>query len=503
MVEKWFMDDVPSRSFPIYTRGNAGEVFPDPVSPIATDYTWTGPGADAMRDWLDGYTLELEELDPGQKALFEVFGGHMYMNLSVARLMGARTPGMTASDMDAAYFGTDNSLPPHVPRPLDDDPAIRQRCGDKMMWFLTTTEIPEVDEQQREVDAMVASRPDLATLPDHELVARMREMRPWFQRVMYTHAMVSSGAGMTMGALTGLAAGLGRPGLDLDVSSGLGGVDSAEPGVRLWDIGRLVAASPTLSAAFDAGLDGLESRLRSLGEEAAPFWTAFESFQARFGARGPNEWEPRSPTWGTDAALVLTLLDRIRLAPDSDEPRARHDAAAARSKAAVETFRDLAKVSEEAAGTFELALASTNAFMPARERSKDTIVKIIHEVRLAARASSVAAWPPTDGSTIQATSSCSPTPISKVPSPGRPWRTSQQRGRPTISPWPSSSRHSCSSVTRGRSAPGPGKTPPPPSRRSPQAMCSPDSAARPGRPPAEPASCSTRPTRRAWSRATS
>ncbi len=385
MVEEWFKDDTPSTSFPIYTRGNAGEVFPDPVSPIAADYTWTGPGDAAMKEWLDGYTIELHELDPGQKALFEVFGGHMYMNLSVARLMGARTPGMTAADMDAAYFGTDNSLPPHVPRPLDDDPAIRQRCADKMTWFLTRTEIPEVDEQQREVDAMVAARPDLTAQPEAALVARMREMKPWFHRIFVTHAMVSSGAGMTMGALTGLAAAFGRPGLDLDVSSGLGGVDSAEPSFRLWHMGRLVAGSAALTAAFDAGLDGLENRLAAVDSaEATAFRAALAGFQARFGARGPNEWEPRSATWGTDTGLVLTLLDRIRLTSDSDDPRARHATTAARSRQAIEEFRQLVSVSEEAAGTFELALTSTNAFMPARERSKDTIVKVIHEVRLAA-----------------------------------------------------------------------------------------------------------------------
>ena len=157
------------------------------------------------------------------------------------------------------------------------------------------------------------------------------------------------------------------------------------PSFRLWEMGRLVAGSAALTAAFDAGLDGLDGRLAALDEEAADrFGAALASFQARFGARGPNEWEPRSATWGTDTALVLTLVDRIRLAPDSDDPAVRHEATAARSQQAIEEFRQIVSVSEEAAGTFELALTSTNAFMPARERTKDTIVKIIHEVRLAA-----------------------------------------------------------------------------------------------------------------------
>src|SRR5205823_9894126 len=47
----WFVDDTPSRRFPLYTRGNIGEVFPVVVSPL----TWTLYGGQAELGWRDAW----------------------------------------------------------------------------------------------------------------------------------------------------------------------------------------------------------------------------------------------------------------------------------------------------------------------------------------------------------------------------------------------------------------------------------------------------------------
>ena len=384
-IADWFMDDTPSTSFPIYTRGNTGEVFPDPISPLTADFTWQGPGDEGLRDWMGGYSLELEELDPGQKVMFEIFGAYVFLNLSVARLSGARTPGMTPEQVDMAYFGTDSSLPPHVPRAADDDPVIQARCGAKMYSFLTATDFPEVDRQRSQAEEVVAARPRLADLDPAQLVARMREMKPWFRRIFEVHGQVSMGAGVVLGALTQLAMGMGRPGLDMRVAGGLGGVDSAEPSWVMWDLGRLVAASEPLTKAFDAGVTGLPERLDALGEPAAAFLAGFADFQRRFGSRGPNEWELRSDTWGTKAELALAMIDRMRLTPGSGAPQGRHEEARTRAEDALIEFRTLCAVDPQAAATLEMAITAASVFLPGRERSKTTIVKIVHETRLAAR----------------------------------------------------------------------------------------------------------------------
>ena len=37
MVDAWIADSSLSARFPIYTRANVGEVFPDPVTPLTFD----------------------------------------------------------------------------------------------------------------------------------------------------------------------------------------------------------------------------------------------------------------------------------------------------------------------------------------------------------------------------------------------------------------------------------------------------------------------------------
>jgi len=384
MTVGWFMDDEPSPTFPIYTRGNVGEVFPDPVSPLTADHTWHGAGDVGMRDFMSRFTIDLDEIDDGHKVMFEIFGGYMYLNLSIARLMGARSSGMTPEMVDMGFFGSQSVLPPYQPRPKDDDPEITARVDGLMFSWMTATEFPALDEQVVAVDALVAARPDLGLCSEADLVARMREMPPVFARVFALHGEVSAAASVTMGAITALALGLGKPGYDLRIAGGLGGVASAAPSFAMWDLSRQVTASAELTAAFEAGVDGLHDRLVGLGDAATGFLAGLEDLLLAHGSRGPNEWELRSPAWGTHPELVLALIDRMRLAGDDGDPRARHEAAAARAGEALEELRGMVAGSEEQAGTLEIANTASSVFIPAREQAKATIVKVIHEARLAA-----------------------------------------------------------------------------------------------------------------------
>jgi phosphohistidine swiveling domain-containing protein len=385
MPEPWFMDDTPSTTFPIYTRGNVGEVFPDPISPLAADYTWCGPGDPGLKDWMHDFSVERGELDPGQKIMFEIFGSYVWLNLSIARLAGARTPGMTPEQIDTAFFGNDSTLPPHRPLPNDENPAIVERCGAKLGWYMTTTELPIADEHMAAADAFVAARPDLSAIDDAALIARMRETLPLFRRIFCSHGDISNGCGFVIGALTAIATGFGKQGLDLRIAGGYGGVDSAEPSWAMWELSRLANASPEVSAAFDAGGPGLLDRLEAAGAPAAAFLTAFGAFVDRYGSRGPNEWELRSEVWGTRPEMVLTLVGLMRGAPDAESPTARHEASTARAAEALAELRATVAGVDEAAGTLEMAAAAAAAFLPARERCKTAIVKVIHEARLAAR----------------------------------------------------------------------------------------------------------------------
>ncbi|MCH1512777.1 MAG: PEP-utilizing enzyme [Acidimicrobiales bacterium] len=378
----WFIDDTPSESFPIYTRGNVGEVFPDPVSPLTADHTWHGAGDVGIRDFMFRFTIDPDEVDPENKLMFEIFGGYMYLNLSVARLMGSRSSGMTPEMVDMGFFGSSSTLPPYQPNSKDEDPAVIARVDALMFSWMTTSEFPKVTEHAVKIEQVVKDRPDLSSVEDNDLVQRMRDMMPLFAEIFSTHSEVSAAASVTMGAITGLALGLGKPGLDLRIAGGLGGVASAEPSFAMWDLSRIVRNSSSLTAVFEKGTGSILENIKAARDDE--FNTAFEALLNNYGSRGHNEWELRSRTWQTHPELALTMIDRMRLVSEKQDPRLRHNEARRRSSEALEKLRGLVAEDQISAGTLEIAVTSSSVFIPAREAAKTTIVKVVHEVRLAA-----------------------------------------------------------------------------------------------------------------------
>jgi phosphohistidine swiveling domain-containing protein len=148
---------------------------------------------------------------------------------------------------------------------------------------------------------------------------------------------------------------------------------------------REVRADPGLTAAFDAGVDGVLERLAQDGSPAAAkFLADWDAFIEEFGSRGPNEWDIRADSWETEPALPLAALDRVRLQGDDESPHARHEVVAAQRAEVTEQVRAKVAGDEELSGMLEAALRAA-VMMPRRERTKTTIVKVIHEARMVFR----------------------------------------------------------------------------------------------------------------------
>jgi pyruvate,water dikinase len=376
----WVVDDEPSARYPIYTRGNVGEVFPEAVAPLS----WTlGARAGAEPGWRDAFVqfgaFDHDEF-PDPMDLLGCFGGYAYLNVSISRIFAVRTPGMTPEVMDQTLFGASDA-PPYQARPGDESPAHTERIQATLNWVMTSDSLPELVEDQRMVEGVKARRPDLSRSSDQGLVDGARETMALFRQLFARHIYVSYSATVPVGIISQVCAELGDPSLAMRLVAGLGDVDSATPSWALWDLGRQVAASRQLTAQFDAGVGGLHGRLRADGG-ADGFLTAFQRFVDRFGSRGPNEWEMRAPTWETDPELAFAAVDRMRLAPDSSDP-ARHWKERAADREAV-----TAQVTEALAGNpevsqqFVAAVHAAGVFLPGRERSKTTIIKLVHEARL-------------------------------------------------------------------------------------------------------------------------
>ncbi|MFK7917236.1 MAG: PEP-utilizing enzyme [Ilumatobacter sp.] len=389
---QWVGTDA-SQKYPIYTRGNAGEVYPLVYRPLSFSIAQES-GERAMRRAILRSGLvrpdELEGIPLSTGIGSGVFGGYAYLNLSIQRLISARVPGGSATDADASFLGVGDP-PQHVP--LASERNVRASlAGLRYVWRLTgTNELPELDRDEADIERYLDALgpPDTAT--DHELRgATTDELVERFSTWFETHLVVSFGAGALMSLLTQLCEQfLDDASIATRLMSGLGDIDSAAPSHAMWDLGRAIAADAELTQLFDDGVSGVLGRIERAADAAGPgsgarsFLADFEEFLAAFGSRGPNEWDTAFDTWETDPELALTLIDRMRLTDPSHAPDAQH----ARLSAERESLEAdvVSRLRGPKRRMLLRVLRSARFHMRSRERAKTTIVKAIHGARLRAQ----------------------------------------------------------------------------------------------------------------------
>jgi phosphohistidine swiveling domain-containing protein len=390
MVDRWVVETDLSEEWDFYTRANVGEVFPDPVSPLTFFYFQNEGGLGGSElGFRDAFyrigVMDPDELPDDRCVLLGVVGGYCYLNASAFRMLGHRAPEMTAGDIDAAFFGDAPGVPEFVVRPGFDRPDLTEKIAATFQWALTTPDLADVRRHQQAMSALRASRPDLSRMSDRELVERsLHLIDTHFRGLFAEHVFVSLLATMPVGIITTVCQAVGRPDDVLRLLAGVGDVESAAPAMEMWALGRRVASSPALWAAFDAGADGLEHRLRASADpDLTGFARAFDEFLVNHGSRGPNEWEPRSPTWETHPELALAAIDRMRLSPEANAPSVHHHARAVEREAVGAEIAGMIASDPEAHDQFLAALAAARVFMAGRERTKTNCVKLIEETRVA------------------------------------------------------------------------------------------------------------------------
>jgi rifampicin phosphotransferase len=372
----WAVETPPSRRYPVYTRLNANDVMPDPITPLGASLVWIPhilPGWGNAYIKLDSFTpaeLAGEEASPVAGFMY----GYLYINQTCGRIIGIRA-GIGAEAVDAAFFSTNS--PAHVPSPSDVNEELSARMAQRLQWALTTTSFPELDEDREIADRERAHRPDLRTATDEALVARARSMAP-LQRLMWRGEVIAGNqASVGPGVIASLL-GDADPTLVVRLVGHTSDVDSALPSFALWDLSRTVREDPALTAAFDSGLNGLLQRLRT---EHPDYADRFDAFVREFGYRGPSEWDIGVHSWETSPELPLALIDRLRCLADDASPSARREQPEAQAAAALAEALQMLGSNEEAVQTLHMAIASARRFAAWRERGKTNAVKLIHEVR--------------------------------------------------------------------------------------------------------------------------
>ena len=135
MEKIWPCDDEESARFPIFTRANTGEVFVEAATPL----TWSVLGREVYEN---GYRDALYDIGVFEPADFRpesegevvaCFGGYVYINVSISRVLAVRTPGMDWRAIDQAFFGESARVPDYKPDPRDENEA----CTERMVAWMT------------------------------------------------------------------------------------------------------------------------------------------------------------------------------------------------------------------------------------------------------------------------------------------------------------------------------------------------------------------------------
>jgi pyruvate,water dikinase len=380
--DRWICDRVPTERFPDYTRGNAGEVLADPVSPLAWTFCWE-PGP--VEGCVDGFEQMgvFDRLEYGiPPASFGLFGGYFYNSLTQSRLFGVRS-GAGWEAVDRTFFDTaSQDIPPYVEHDWHKSPCKTEKVTGVMGWVMSTDSFPEAELQKREAKAVRDSRPDLASQTDQQLVARafslQRHLRVQFSSVVWG----SMGSSVAPGILPMLL-GEVEPEAIAKLMSGIGDVDSTGIAAQIFAISRMVRDSAELSAEFEGDLDGLLERLaRSGTDDSQRFLGAISTFMYDHGGRGPNEWDIYQWSYETKPTMLLQAIDIARQADDDSDPAKTAERAAAERQRLIDKYETAFADNAEALGAFQTAVRTAAVWMSARERIKSSNIRCHHEVRM-------------------------------------------------------------------------------------------------------------------------
>ena len=380
--DRWIYDRVPTERFPNYTRGNAGEVLADPVSPIG----WTfccEPGM--VRGCVDGFeqmgVFDALEYDQEFPETFGLFGGYFYNSLTQSRLFGVRS-GSGWETVDRTFFDTESQeIPPYVEQDWHTSPRHTEKLQATIGWILSTPNVPEIDRQKHEVKAVRDSRPDLSTLTERQLVARARTMQRFLRATFSQVVWAALGSSVGTGILPELL-GDGDQRAIGTLITGIGDVDSTDIAHQIFGLSRQVRASDELTAAFDAGLEGALERIdRSEDPDARRFSAAVERFMYEHGSRGPNEYDPYAWSYESRSLLLVRAIDKARGASDDADPTRTIAAGAAERQRLIDHYSARFEDDPETLGTFRAAVSSLAVFMAARERCKSNHIRVVGEVR--------------------------------------------------------------------------------------------------------------------------
>lgn len=367
----WIVEGEIDPRWPINTRGNVGEVFPEVLTPLS--YELAIPVAE--RAWRATYFRlgvgNSDDFTSDDPVIIGLYGGYCYLNLSYLRMMGVRAPGSSAEAIDVSFFG-EGDPPPYERRPGDKNLRSSFRILRTVMGALGQRELPDIVSDSFQVAAAFESQRPSLDAPDDELLEYLFAMREPFFTTFGNHMATTALAAIVTGVLADACAAAGEPGLVTHLVGAAGGVRSAQYSLELWELAKIVQSDAALTVAFDGGVDGLLGRLEAEADAQA-FLARFDDFVTRHGHRGPNDWELSGRTWENTPELALIAVDRMRVAENDLDPTARLQDNDARKAEAIERVRPTLNRLDRL--NFDRAIKAAPFWAQAREATRDRAVR--------------------------------------------------------------------------------------------------------------------------------
>ena len=336
-------DSVTHPSYTEWTATHVDAVLTDVISPLA----WTLLGSAVERSQARVWSLlgVIPTIDDDRFRFLARLGGRMHISVTSLRQVAARMPGVDPSRIDAE-LGLDTANAQGVTW-RDRLRYPRVVVGSLRLFGLVPVRLRR---QRRHLQAAVESTPGPDATPA-DLVARIERLRRGIPGVFVPHFVVRM---MTHGALDELR----RLCVDDDLAFGL-----------LADLPGLVATEPSLALHRLAD----EARRTAHVDE-----DALDAFIARYGHRGVNELDPTVAVWDQQRQGLRAMIEQLA-AGASNDPAARARAVHAQAR------RKLAEVRRVRRWRIRAAARAARTLQLLGERSKDDIVRYVHEIRLALR----------------------------------------------------------------------------------------------------------------------
>ncbi|MFV0524718.1 MAG: PEP-utilizing enzyme [Acidimicrobiales bacterium] len=292
-----------------------------------------------MPGWRDALVDTLgmppTEVDADEPEIFGVFGGFVYLNASVLRVLAHRIAGLDADHFDQMLGLTPPSLPPL--QAAGWHPNRGQTDGPLAEWVAETmSSAPRRIVEAGRVLAAEASdeRPDLSGLSDTEVLDRALGLRPLCRALAQQHALQTLGATIPARKLVSSLEDTDRPEDALNLLGGVGEIESMSPLNGAWTLSRLVASSAavrTMLTAGDSLADVVGHARRLVDPEPAAFVAGLDAMLRTIGYRSIRGWDLAGPTWASDPEPLVALALSLAELPADLDPRHRVTAAVERA----------------------------------------------------------------------------------------------------------------------------------------------------------------------------